>query len=443
IEREIIPDDPPPGSVLILPPDPEKDSHSFESIDTAFTSEFIEHLGLSPTATVSLASSQLQLQRVEQQTGTRSAFIYVVFTPTFERQQQEALGRQNLHDSDQLELLMVTSEREVIRRVVPGATRANVLDVVRKYQRRLNRWQGGSPRYLTLAQTLYQWMIDPLSEALEEQGIDNLLFSMESGLRSLPIAALHDGEQFLVEQYSVGLVPSLTLTDMQYINLQDAHVLALGASEFESLSALPGVPLELSLITDELWPGTAFLNEDATLKQLQDQQSTGNYRILHLATHANFASGAPENSFIQLWDQPLRLTMFRDLDWNPNNNTSLMVLSACQTALGNDEAELGFAGFAVHSGVQSALASLWSVNDLGTLLLMTEFYQNLQISTTRAEALRQAQLSMLQGQARLNNGQITWSGGAHESPPELGWSHSQDFTHPYYWSGFTMVGSPW
>ncbi|NEP46920.1 MAG: CHAT domain-containing protein, partial [Okeania sp. SIO2H7] len=189
--------------------------------------------------------------------------------------------------------------------------------------------------------------------------------------------------------------------------------------------------------------GAAFLNESATLKQLQDQQATGDYDIVHIATHADFASGAPENSFIQLWDQPLRLNMFRDQGWDQSSNPSLMVLSACQTGLGNDEAELGFAGFAVQSGVQSALASLWNVNDLGTVLLMTEFYQNLQTSMTRSEALRQAQLSMLRGQASLDNSQLLWSGGTHDAPTGLGWSDSREFTHPYYWSGFTMVGSPW
>ncbi|MFB8788770.1 MAG: CHAT domain-containing protein [Potamolinea sp.] len=104
-----------------------------------------------------------------------------------------------------------------------------------------------------------------------------------------------------------------------------------------------------------------------------------------------------------MWDTQLRLDQVRQLGWN-NPAVDLLVLSACRTALGDEKAELGFGGLAVSSGVKSALASLWYVSDQGTLALMTEFYQQLKTAPIKAEALRQAQISMIKKQVRIENG---------------------------------------
>jgi CHAT domain-containing protein len=72
---------------------------------------------------------------------------------------------------------------------------------------------------------------------------------MDTGLRAIPLGVLHDGKQFLIEKYSLGLIPSLNLTDTRYQSLKDAHVLAMGASEFVEEKPLPAVPVELSTIT--------------------------------------------------------------------------------------------------------------------------------------------------------------------------------------------------
>jgi CHAT domain-containing protein len=123
----------------------------------------------------------------------------------------------------------------------------------------------------------------------------------------------------------------------------------------------------------------------------------------------------------------------------------LLTLSACRTAIGNKEAEMGFAGLAVASGVQSALASIWSVSDEGTLALMTEFYYQLQSAKVKSEALRQAQLAMIQGKLKIESGQLRGSGmrGNVALPQELASLTNTNLSHPYYWSGFTMIGSPW
>ncbi|MFE1746789.1 CHAT domain-containing protein [Coleofasciculus sp. H7-2] len=135
---------------------------------------------------------------------------------------------------------------------------------------------------------------------------------------SLPIAALHDGQQFLVEKYSIGLMPSLSLTDTRYANIKNAKVLAMGADHFtnKTQNPLPAVPVELSMITSKLWQGKSFLNEAFTLKNLKAQRTSTPYEIIHLATHAEFKSGALGNSYIQLWDTQLRLDQVRQLGWN-------------------------------------------------------------------------------------------------------------------------------
>jgi CHAT domain-containing protein len=261
-------------------------------------------------------------------------------------------------------------------------------------------------------------------------------------LRSLPIAALYDGQEFLIEKYSVGLLPSLTLTDTSYTDINDAQVLAMGAEKFTELRPLPAVPVELSTITSSLWKGQSFLDNAFTLQNLKAQRKQRPYGIIHLATHAVFRSGAPKNSYIQLWDTKLRLDQLSQLGWN-NPPVELLVLSACKTALGDEEAELGFAGLAVQAGAKSVLASLWSVSDEGTLGLMTQVYEQLKQAPIKAEALRQTQLAMLKGQVQIQGGQLVTTSKTVPLPAELARMGDKNLKHPYYWASFTMVGSPW
>lgn len=248
----------------------------------------------------------------------------------------------------------------------------------------------------------------------------------------------------------MGLMPSLSLTNTDYANINRAEVLAMGAATFTGLDELPAATTEATAITERLWKGEAFLNEKFTLNNLKIQRQQKQFGIIHLATHAEFNPDSdPDDtqqpdtrSFIQLWDTKLQLNQVRELGWG-NPAAELVVLSACRTALGNEKAELGFAGFAVLSGVKSALASLWYVSDGGTLGMMTEFYQRLRSTKIKAEALRQAQVAMIHGKVRLQNNQLVWTGGTLPIPPELQKLGDRDLSHPYYWSGFTMIGSPW
>ncbi|HEY9668325.1 MAG TPA: CHAT domain-containing protein, partial [Coleofasciculaceae cyanobacterium] len=276
----------------------------------------------------------------------------------------------------------------------------------------------------------------------QAQKIDNLVFLVDSGLRSIPIAALHNGQGFLVERYSVALMPSLNLTDTRYRNIQKSQILAMGAETFPDQKPLPAVPVELSVITQQLWRGKAFLNSAFTLENLKAQRKESSFSIIHLATHADFLPGSPENSYIQLGDGKLRLNQMPQLNWR-NPPVELLVLSACRTAVGNEQAELGFAGLAVHSGVKSAMASLWVVSDEATLGLMTQFYTQLKNTPIKAEALRQAQLAMLRGSVHIKSGKLSTPQGEIPLPPELKELSDRQLTHPYFWAAFTMIGNPW
>jgi CHAT domain-containing protein len=282
----------------------------------------------------------------------------------------------------------------------------------------------------------------PIESDLQAQKINNLAFIMDGGLRSLPIAALHDGKAFIVERYSLGLIPSLSLTNTDYVDLRNKQVLAMGAAQFTDQKPLPAVPAELEAIIGKLWKGESFLNNAFTLSNFKQVRAKEAFGIIHLATHAEFRPGKPSNSYIQFWDSRLPLDQLDQLELN-KPPVELLVLSACRTALGDESAELGFAGLAVLAGVKSALGSLWSVNDEGTLGLMTEFYEQLKQAPIKAEALRQAQLAMLKGEVRLQGGQLVTSRGGFPLPSELAQLRDRNLTHPYYWSSFTMIGNPW
>jgi CHAT domain-containing protein len=216
----------------------------------------------------------------------------------------------------------------------------------------------------------------------------------------------------------------------------------MGASKFEQLMPLPAVPQELAMIQRQGFSGQMFLDEQFTLANLMQQQRQTHPGILHLATHADFNSGAPQNSFIQFHDQRLTLDKIDRLGLR-DSNLELLILSACNTATGDPSAELGFTGMASLFGVRTAIGSLWSVSDLGTLAFMSEFYGRLAQTPSRADALRQTQLAMQQGQVRLVGGKLRTSNATFVLPQALQNSPDSTFTHPYYWSGFTMVGNPW
>jgi len=397
-----------------------------ESLEQARLKEFADYFGRDFSQySISLASIEQTLAEIERQTGNRSAVIYAVTEP------------------DGVKLVLFTAAAEPVTKVIP-VNRDQLLGVTNELRVQLTdafRRRGNG--YLKPAQQLYQWLIAPIASELEAAEIDTLLFSMDAGLRTIPMPVLHDGEQFLIENYSLSMIPTFSLMNSNYQPLTNPRILAMGASEFTELNPLPAVPVELSTIAQEVG-GQVFLNQEFTLENLIQERQRYAYEIIHLGTHADFKSGGPSNSYVQLWNDKLTLAQMQQMNWD-DPPVELLVLSACRTAVGDNQAELGFAGLAVASGVKSALGSVWQVSDQGTLALMTELYNQLGQTQIKAEALREAQLSMLRGNVVIEAGQLRGSGtgGGVSLPPQLAELGQVDLSHPYYWSGFMMIGSPW
>lgn len=384
------------------------------------------------------------LGRMAQETGQKPALSYVFWRP------------------EQLDIFIITPEGEPIYQPVRVSQEA-VRRVIAAFNREVrDPTKTNGESYLPFAQQLYQWIMGGVDAELQARGINTLVFALDQGLRSMPMAALHTGSnlvssavsdspmgrngQFLVERYNLSLIPSINLVDTRYQSLQNASVLAMGASQFTNQSPLPAVPIELQTITQLVGQGKVFLNEAFTVSNLETQRRRSLYPILHLATHAEFNAGKPQNSYIQFWDSQLSMAQLRQLRlFQPP--TELMTLSACRTAVGDTNAELGFAGLSLQAGVKSSVASLWYVSDEGTLALMTEFYDRLRTAPIKAEALRQAQLAMIHRQVRIEGNQLRLLNQGEELsiplPQEVQAGGGRQLSHPYFWAGFTMIGSPW
>ena len=368
------------------------------------------------------------LTDISQQTNIKPAVIWAIPKPKF------------------LQLLLVTPNNRLVMKKIRSADEIALDSIINQFNIAIaDRY---SRKYLPPAKQLYKWLFAPFESYLQAENIDTILLCTGPKLRSLPFAALNDGEKFAIEKYNLALIPAFNLSDTNYEandeGSENKQVLAMGASEFEDQSALPGVAVELDIITPQLWAGRKILNQDFTLENLQTAHQQGDYDIIHLATHSEFSSGSPDNSYIQFSDRSVGLDRFASLDL-ANPPVDLLVLSSCETALGDKDAELGFAGLAIQTGAKSVVASLWPINDAGTVALMSEFYQDLKQTPIKAEALKQAQLAMLKGQVSFVAGQLRGSELSVSLPSALTDLNieQQDLAHPFYWAGFTMIGNPW
>ncbi len=271
-----------------------------------------------------------------------------------------------------------------------------------------------------VSQKLYNWLIRPAESELSRRQIKTLVFVLDGSLRNLPMAGLYDGKQYLIEKYNTALSPGLQLLRSQPNKVKNRKVIAAGLSEArQNFKPLPAVKSELVEIASIL-PSTQLLNENFTDSKLKNAIKSTPFTILHLATHGQFSSKS-EDTFIVTWDGKINvkeldelLKMGIDKESTP---VELMVLSACQTAKGDNRAILGLAGVAVRSGARSTLATLWAVQDESTAKFMIEFYKQLsKPGISKAEALRNTQLAFLK-------------------------DANQDFRHPFYWASFVLIGN--
>ena len=266
-------------------------------------------------------------------------------------------------------------------------------------------------------QQIYDWLIRPAEADLTASGIKTLVFVLDGYLRNLPMAVLHDGEKFLVEKYNIALAPGLQLLAPKPLSEVKLKVFTAALSEArQGFPALPGVTQEVQQIAAQM-PGSGLLNQEFVSGRLHDRIKALSYPIVHLATHGQFSSNAAD-TFIVTWDEKVNVKEFdRLLRVRTGENQQpieLLVLSACETASGDSRAALGLAGAAIRSGARSTAATLWQVNDESTAIFMTEFYRQLAAKSTKAEALRNAQLTLLR---------------------------NRDYQNPYFWAPFVLVGN--
>lgn len=297
---------------------------------------------------------------------------------------------------DRLVLLLSLPQGDIHLATVPVTADAlrRTADAFRKYLAR-----AGNPRRLLIeAQTLYRWLIEPVRPLLG-QDIDTLIVVPDGVLRTIPFAALHDGHQFLIERYALGVTPGLALTDAAPFAAAHQHILFNGLSEdVQGFGSLPYVVAEIRQAAI-LYEGTQLLNSAFRKTAVESQLRQTPYTTLLFATHGQFL-GDPRRSFLLAYDGRIsldeleRFVRTRQFQDQP---VDLIVLSACETAQGDERAALGLAGVAVKAGASSALASLWAVNDASTAELIPAFLANLKTSPalSKAQALQKAQRQLL------------------------------------------------
>ncbi|RFP51827.1 MAG: CHAT domain-containing protein [Limnothrix sp. CACIAM 69d] len=336
----------------------------------------------------------------------------------------------------------VANFREVI---LPSDFRQTVFE----FRRALTQPDADPATLKALGRKLYGWLIKPLETELKANDIRHLIFRLDRELRYIPVAALHDGESYLVEKYSVAnfvTLGDLDLTDR--LDVPDRTRIAAfgrttGHGQFKPLDYVADEVDAIVRETDRsdpqggFYPGSSYLNDGFTRDRLQTSLLNQN-RILHLATHGSFSPITAANSFLLLGRGNDQLPLPQVETLRGLGSLHLVVLSACETALTGDPDETGLRGadgreinslaysFTRAKRAKAILASLWNVNDRSTSLLMREFYRRLadDPKLTKAEALRRAQLAFLQGK-------LTRSGEVANS------------AHPFYWSPFVLTGNSW
>lgn len=314
---------------------------------------------------------------------------------------------------DRTELLV--SLPSGLKRISVPVAEKTLTEEIRTFRKRLEKRT--TRQYLQPAQQLYDWLIRPLEADLQAFKIDTLVFVPDGPLRTIPMAALHDGQGFLIQKYAVATTPGLNLTDPRPLRQEAMKPLMVGLTEsVQGFPPLPNVSDEIKAM-QALYGGDALLNKDFLLGTFEREMTESRFTIVHIASHGKFEHES-ENSFLLTFDKKLTMDRLRHdvgLLRYRDEPLELLTLSACETAVGDDRAALGLAGVAIKAGARSALATLWFINDEASASLMAEFYKQLQDRTvSKAMALQRAQLKML------------------EDP---------GFKHPGYWAPFLLLNN--
>ncbi|MDF5731931.1 MAG: CHAT domain-containing protein, partial [Rhizonema sp. PD38] len=263
--------------------------------------------------------------------------------------------------------------------------------------------------FLPASQKVYDWIIRPIESQLTKHQVKNLVFVLDNPLGNIPMEALHDGKQYLIQKYNISLTPSLELFNPHPSVKSQLRVLAARLSK--------GSDFELSQIAS-IVPTRLLLNQEFTKENVEEQIKRGPFPVIHIASYGQFSSKA-EETFFSTYDGNVTVnelySLLRSRDLKKSSEIELFVLSGFNAAAGDKRAALGLAGVLVRSGASSVIASLWSPDNHATALLMSRFYREwITTGVTKTEALRRAQESLLR---------------------------DPQYQHPFYWASFLLLGS--
>ena len=252
----------------------------------------------------------------------------------------------------------------------------------------------------TQAHQVYDWLLKPIESQLQKSGVDTLVFVLDGALRNLPMAALYDGKQYLVEKYAIALSVGLQLLDPKPLVQQKLRALTAGLTQpppgYSKFAPLLAIKSEFDGIIKAGVSTTSLLDRDFKKKNLESEIADTSFNIVHLATHGQFSSRL-EDTFILDFDGQINVKDFDTLLGSQGKTiVELLVLSACETATGDNRAALGLAGAAVRAGARSTIASLWQIDDQSTAMFVSAFYRELKRGKiSKAQAVHRAQLELL------------------------------------------------
>jgi CHAT domain-containing protein/tetratricopeptide (TPR) repeat protein len=323
---------------------------------------------------------------------------------------------------DRLEIILATSDRQ-FHRYKTVISKNELTATIEQLQESLVQ-PDLTLQTQKLAGQIYNWLIKPLETDLNRISPQTLVFVADGQLQSIPMSVLYDGKQYLMEKYAIAITPGLQLVNLTQKPKQP-KVLAAGISESRNINKLyfaplPNVKAELANIRSQL-PGEVLLNNRFNLQEFTEKLNSTGASIVHLATHGQFSSN-PDRAFLLSWDNLLNIKDFSNLLLQRKrliaNPIDLLILSACETASGDNRATLGLAGMSARTGANTTLATMWQIEDNSTAVLIKNFYQILQQKPhlNKAQALQQAQLKLRK-------------------------NFAQDWEIPYIWSSYILVGN--
>jgi len=395
-------------------------------------------------------TSELQatLREIDQQTGQKTVAVYTL------------VGEQHF-------CAVIISAEET----TSVSSRTNGNEVNKKARQLWALLQSADYDPTILSHELYKVIFEPIQDRLPKD-TQTIIWSLDENLRYLPMAALYDGEHYLVERYN-----HVVFTRTNKLQLAGPVSRAWTGSVFATSAPhtiiLFGKPIEfksLDFIKDEMQIFRTKSHPNGVIDGdvLSETQFTEasllaglkqNRPLVHISSHFRFRPGDATNSFLVLGDdQVMTLAVMKEMA-NLFQGVELLTLSACDTAAqrpdSNGREVDTFAELAQRLGAGAVLASLWAVTDRSTAQLMTRFYTSREGGKrTKAEALRYAQMDLLYGRNGAGDADPKGYG-----MPRRAISDDEDivvetqyripfkkhktkpFAHPYYWSPFILFGN--